>query len=94
MPVLVGAAKWKFTYDGRAISANVHDETFMGRVQSRAERFAAGDRLEVDLEIGESWNAAIADYEQTGRFAVIKVYRHTQPPSGPPQMEMFPEDDA
>ena len=83
--VLEGGLKWRFNYDGQSISADMKDQSFLDRVAARVERFAAGDRLEVRLEIGESFNSTIGDYERNGKFAVLEVYRHiAQPPPEPP----------
>lgn len=88
-PVFQGRAKWKFTYEGNTISADIKDEGFLQRVRSRAETFAAGDRLIVDLEIGEKFNSSISDYERSGKYTVSKVHGHVQPKRASKQNDLF-----
>lgn len=90
--VLQGKAKWKFTYEGNTISADIKDEGFLQRVKSRAEIFAAGDRLIVDLEIAEKLDEATSEYERTGKYTIAKVHEHKVPPRGKKQREMFDGD--
>lgn len=91
-PVLAGKAKWKFIYDGLTISASMNDQTFLEKVRARAERFAAGDRLEVRLEIGEKYDEIISDYKRSGQYVVVRVLRHMSPPSPPKQQPLFTDE--
>ncbi|MCB9953268.1 MAG: hypothetical protein H6824_20025 [Planctomycetaceae bacterium] len=86
-PVLQGNAKWKFVYEGKQISASIKDETFLEEVASGAESFRNGDRLIVELEIGEKYVAAILDYERTNQYSIKKVVKHIPRPT-PPKLPM------
>lgn len=89
-PVLAGKGKWKFIYNGGTISASMADESFLQRVRGRAEQFAAGDRLTVDLEIWEKYDKNTSAYRRTGKYVVSCVLKHTPPPSRHArQLELF-----
>ena len=68
------------------------DESFLERVRGRDEQFAAGDRLVVDLEIGEKYDEATSAYRRTGRYTVTKVLKHSPPPSNNRQRDLFDEE--
>ena len=89
-PVLAGKGKWKFINDGATISASMADESFLERVHGRAEQFAAGDRLDVDLEITEKYDDATSAYRRTGKYVVTKVLKHSPPPNQK-QRDLFDE---
>ncbi len=90
-PVLAGRGKWKFIYDGATISASMADESFLERVRGRAEQFGAGDRLVVDLEIGEKYDSTTSAYRRTGHYTVSKVLKHSPPPAKDRQRSLFDE---
>lgn len=90
-PVLAGNGKWKFIRDGATISASMTDESFLERVRGRAETFGAGDRLDVDLEIGEKYDNTTSAYRRTGQYVVSKVLKHSPPPPKHKQRELFDE---
>lgn len=84
-PVLPGTAKWKFVYEGKQISASIKDQEFLNHVID-GEPLRNGDRLRVELEIGEKFVPAIADYERTNQYSVSKVYEHIPRPPSPKQL--------
>ena len=90
-PVLQGAAKWKFVYEGRQISASIRDDVFLEKVRNGAEAFRNGDRLKVRLEIGEKYVAAILDYERTNKYEIAKVLDHIPRPKPPAQLSLLTE---
>lgn len=90
-PVLAGKAKWKFIYEGATISASMADESFLGRVRGRAEQFAAGDRLQVLLEIGEKYDDSTSAYRRTGQYVVRQVLKHSPPPPKRKEKDLFDE---
>lgn len=90
-PVLAGKGKWKFIYNGATISASMKDEPFLTRVRGREEQFGAGDRLLVDMEFGEKYDKSTSAYRLTGKNAIIKVLRHSPPPSRDRQLKLFDE---
>lgn len=90
-PVLAGRGKWKFYNDGATISASMADESFRQRVRERAEQFAAGDRLVVDLEICEKYDNTTSAYRRTGQYIVRSVLHHSPPPGKDHQRGLFAE---
>ena len=88
-PVLQGAAKWKFVYEGKQISAPIKDDTFLAEVSNGAEAFRNGDRLKVELEIGERYAAAIQDYERTNQYSISKVLEHIPRPNPKRQLPLL-----
>lgn len=90
-PVLQGAAKWKFVYEGRQISAPIRDDVFLEKVSNGAEAFRNGDRLKVELEIGEKYVAAILDYERTNKYEIAKVLDHIPRPKPSAQLSLLTE---
>lgn len=77
-PVLQGAAKWKFLYEGKQISASIKDEIFLEKVGNGAEAFRNGDRLKVELEIGEKYVTSVQDHERSGQYTIARVLQHIQ----------------
>ncbi len=75
-PDLQGRRKWSFNYEGTQISASMSDNDFIEKVVGGEVKFAAGDRLEVELEIGEKFVPAMSDYERNKKYNVVKVKRH------------------
>jgi hypothetical protein len=90
-PVLAGRGKWKFIHDGVTISASMADDSFLERVRERAEQFGAGDRLDVDLEVGEKYDNTTSTYRRTGQYVVTKVLKHSPPPPNHRQRDLFEE---
>lgn len=90
-PVLAGKGKWKFINDGKTITASMADEAFLERVRGRAEQFGAGDRLDVDLKIGEKYDKTTSAYLRTGKYVVSKVLKHSSPPPKHKQRDLFDE---
>jgi len=83
-PDLQGKAKWTFVYEGNQIQASMKDSEYLQKVISRVEQFGSGDRLEVDLEIGEKFNPSISDYERNKKYSITKVYHRITPPKQKP----------
>ncbi len=92
-PVLPGTAKWKFVYEGKQISASIKDQQFLDKVSNGEEAFRNGDRLSVELDIGEKFVAAISDFERTNQYVVTKVHEHIPRPPSPKQLTLTPETD-
>lgn len=92
-PVFDGRSKWKFNYEGAKIDASIADEDFRRKVQSGLEQFAAGDRLEVTLNIKEEYNQQFADYERKG-FSVTQVLKHIKRPLDVAARQMFDDDES
>ncbi|WP_437193276.1 hypothetical protein [Planctomicrobium sp. SH527] len=92
-PVLQGPKKWTFIYEGLQISVSIKDQIFLAQVAGGVEAFRNGDRLSVDLEIGEKFVPAIAEYERTKRYAITKVHEHIPRPL-PPVQTIFKFPDA
>lgn len=88
-PVLQGAAKWKFMYEGRQISASIRDEEFLKEVSNGVEAFRNGDRLNVVLEVGERYVASIQDYERSGQYSINRVIQHIPRPDSPKQLTLI-----
>jgi len=97
-PVLQGTKKWTLVYEGRQIFVSIKDQDFLAKVDAGVEEFRNGDRLIVDLEIGEKFNPAIDDYEWTRQFAITKVHEHirrsVQIPDGEKKQTTFTFPDA
>ena len=92
-PVLPGTAKWKFVYEGKQISASIKDQQFLDNVSNGEEAFRNGDRLSVELDIGEKFVAAISDFERSNQYVVAKVHEHIPRPPSPKQLTLTPETD-
>jgi hypothetical protein len=82
-PVLQGTAKWKFLYEGKQVSISIKDERFLEKVSNGVEAFRNGDRLKVELEIGEKYVASIQDYERTNQYSILTVLEHIPRPVQP-----------
>lgn len=82
-PDFGGRAKWEFVLDGHTISADILDENFIHRVLERAEVFAAGDRLEVELIVRSELVPSLATYKPKS-YSVLRVLRHLDRPDEEP----------
>lgn len=89
--VLPGTAKWKFVYEGKQILASIKHDNFLERVRNGDEAIRNGDRLKVELEIGEKFVAAISDYERTNQYSIAKVHEHIPRPLSTKQLTLLPE---
>lgn len=57
------------------ISVRNSDPEFLRRVQMREEIFAAGDILEVEMDVSQVWNSTAMAYESKA-YSIAKVLRH------------------
>jgi hypothetical protein len=73
-PDLTGSYNWDFRYQGKKFSAPVTDAEYIEKVTERQVQFVAGDRLEVDAEAKQEYNATNDTY-QTKSYKVTKVHR-------------------
>ena len=87
--VFEGTARWKFARIGGIVAAQITDQDFIQRVQSRVERFAAGDTLDVDLVIHQEFNFNVNDY-LTRSYTIERVLKHEKQ-KHKRQQEMFPD---
>lgn len=82
------ASSWRFIHEGNAISARMRDPKFLDRI-AEGERFAMGDRLEVDMEIKQEFDESLQTYRIKSR-EITHVHEHI------PRMVQgqlrFPED--
>ncbi|MBL8854468.1 MAG: hypothetical protein JNK57_10920 [Planctomycetaceae bacterium] len=92
-PVLVGKGRWKFIHEGNTIHASIVDESFLGRVRKGVEKFGAGDRFLVDLEIAEKYDTTTLEYTRTGKYTISRVHEHKPPPPRKTQSMLFQEED-
>lgn len=76
--------RWEFVYQGNKISAVIEDDAFWSQVDSRAERFAKGDRLEVTLEISRVYDE-MANCWLNKSYKVLSVKGHHL---GPDQLKL------
>lgn len=82
--VLKGKGKWTVEYNKRSTEVKIADESFLRNVEAGEERFASGDRLEVDLEITEEFDSSIQGYTEKG-YTVTKVHSHSPRPDTTPK---------
>ena len=73
--------------EGRKISASIEDTAFMERV-NRGERFAKGDKLEVDMEVVKVYEPTLDMYVEKD-FKIISVLNHT---ARPENTDLFRQD--
>jgi hypothetical protein len=66
--------KWEFYYKGNRISAKMADVEFSKRVDS-GERFAKGDRLQVELQIEQAFDTAANTFVNKS-YQVLRVIKH------------------
>jgi hypothetical protein len=67
--------QWQFYYQGMRIRARITDEKFIEKVSEGAEKFANGDTLICDLEIGQIFDKQANTY--INRYYLIRtVHRH------------------
>lgn len=75
--VFEGRAAWTFNRSGVRISARIEDEDFSERVQTGAEVFSAGDRLDVDLNVAQEYDPVTNDYLNK-KYRILHVYGHVR----------------
>lgn len=73
--VFEGDARWRFNRRGSIIAATVADQEFLERVRRRVEKFAAGDRLDVDLVIDQLDELGIGDFVDK-TYTIDHVWAH------------------
>lgn len=67
--------KWEFMYNGRKISAYVSDDSFFTDMIDKGEPFSKGDRLIVDMEVSQEYDAKLDGYID-GEYRIVKVREH------------------
>ena len=73
--VFEGEARWRFNRRGGIIPASIADQEFLERVRRRVEKFAAGDRLDVDLVIDQLDELGVGDYVDRA-YIIDHVWHH------------------
>jgi hypothetical protein len=68
---------WHFVWQGRMISCVIHDDEFLSRVRDRRETFRSGDRLVVQLDRTQEYDATVRTHTDK-RFSITRVYEHIQ----------------
>ncbi len=70
-PVFVDGERWQFNFGDQKISAEISDRSFLVRVFAYGERFGVGDKLKVELEIGQYQTAS---GKIKNNYKIIKVH--------------------
>lgn len=71
---------WHFYMNGHVIKAKVKDQIFIGKVLRRDDVFAAGDSLDVLLDITQTKDA-VTNVWRNVSYSVKEVKNHIKPPS-------------
>ncbi len=69
-----GRKKWQFYIDGHIISAAIHDDIFLARLD-QGEAFAKGDVLVCDLQIDDHFDPGLGVFRPKN-YKVLRVYQH------------------
>ncbi len=72
-------SSWGFLHDGEKMNAQMKDDDFLSRIED-GEKFAMGDRLQVELETTKIFDASLQVHKVKSR-SITKVYRHTPRPA-------------
>jgi len=84
--------KWEFYYQGNKIYASIDDKEFFDKIEKGEIAFRSGDRLIVNMEIGQVFNEAANTFVNDSYY-IIKVVQHIPRP-GVEQKNLDFEDRA
>ena len=81
--------KWEILWDGERVGVEIEDIGFHANVQTGDISFRRGDRLEVDLDRKQEYNAALDDWETT-EYTITAVHGYI--PAGE-QTNLFSDNE-
>ena len=77
-PFLDNSSKWVLQLGDKRIHARVTDDTYTQLVKKGVEKFANGDKLNVDLQFTRQYEADSEFYKDKD-YVVTKIWKHIQP---------------
>lgn len=86
-----GRKKWQFYFDRQIISAPIHDDKFLAKLD-QGEAFAKGDVLVCDLQIDDEYDEGLGVFRPK-QYRVLRVYQH-KPKGTSTQADLFQPGEA
>ena len=81
-PFLDNSSRWVLDLDGKHIYAKLTDDIYADLVKNRVEKFANGDKLDLDLQFIRQYDIDSETHKDTN-YVVTKIWEHIQPPDKP-----------
>jgi len=82
-PFLDNSSRWFLELNGKVIRAKLTDDIYAQQVRNRVEKFANGDKLDLDLQFIRQYDDIDSETYKDKDYVITKIHEHIQPPDEP-----------